>query len=237
MFRCSKTLRPWAALVAGLILAPAAGAQDKPGPVTAAQVRKSQNNLKQIGLAMINYADTYRGTMPNNVYDKSAKPLLSWRVLILPYIEEANLYKEFHLDEPWDSDHNKKLVARMPKTFGPIRVKVKDGETFYQGFVGEKAVFGPKNRLRFPASFTDGTSNTALVFEAGESIIWTKPDELVYDDNKPLPKLGGLFDGEFNVCLADGSVRRCKKDADEKELRKLIMPADGLVIDLGKLWK
>jgi len=60
--------------------------------------------------------------------------------------------------------------------------------------------------MKFPASFTDGTSNTALIFEAGEPITWTKPDELVYDEKKALPKLGGLFDGEFNVALADGSV-------------------------------
>ena len=72
------------------------------------------NNLKQIGLAMHNYHDA-RGRLPAAyTVDKDGKPLLSWRVLILPYTEEAALYKEFHLDEPWDSEHNKNLIARMP---------------------------------------------------------------------------------------------------------------------------
>jgi hypothetical protein len=226
-----------AAVVAGLLAQPSFISRASADPPTAGQIRMSQNNLKQMALAIINYSDTYNGMMPNNVYDQKGKLLLSWRVLILPFIEQAELYKEFKLDEAWDSDHNKKLVARMPKVYAPIRVKAKEGETFYQGFVGEKAVFGPKNKMRFPASFLDGTSNTALIFEAGEPITWTKPDELNFDEKKALPKLGGMFDGEFNVAMADGSVLRCKKDADEGELRKLIMPADGQPIDMKKLRK
>ncbi|HLW68523.1 MAG TPA: DUF1559 domain-containing protein [Gemmataceae bacterium] len=208
----------------------------KADPPTASQIRMSQNNLKQIVLSFHNYASAYPN-MPNNVYDQSGKPLLSWRVLILPFLEEDKLYKEFKLDEPWDSENNKKLIARMPKVYAPIRVKAKEGETFYQGFVGDKTVFGPGKVIKLPASFPDGTSNTALVLEAGDPIIWTKPDTLTYDDKKPLPKLGGLFEGEFNVALADGFVMTCKKNADEGELRKLIMPADGQPIDMKKIRK
>jgi hypothetical protein len=235
MFRTSFLLA-FTALVAVVLSSPAQ-ADDKPAPPTAGQIKASQDNLRQIVLGIINCADTYGGKMPNNVYDKDGKPMLSWRVLILPYIEETELYKEFKLDEPWDSPNNKKLIAKMPKSYAPIRVKAKPGETFYQAFVGEKAVFGPNKQIRFPASFTDGTSNTGLVFEAGEPIVWTKPDELAYDDAKPLPKLGGLFGGEFHVGMADGSILRCKKDADEKELRKLIKPNDGQMIDFKKLKK
>ncbi|HEV3144905.1 MAG TPA: DUF1559 domain-containing protein [Gemmataceae bacterium] len=221
-----------AAAIFGLWLASPALAD----PPTKSQINSSQNNLKQIVLAFHNYASAYPN-MPNNVYHNSGKPMLSWRVLILPFVEEDKLYKEFKLDEPWDSENNKKLIARMPKIYAPIRVKAKEGETFYQGFVGKKAVFGPGKVIKLPQSFPDGTSNTALVFEAGEPTIWTKPDELVYDEDKPLPKLGGMFDGEFNVALADGSVMRCKKDADEGELRKLIMPNDGQPIDMKKIRK
>ncbi len=80
----------------------------------AASRTQSQNNLKQIGLAMHNYHATNNMLPPHATYDKNGKPLLSWRVFILPYIEQQDLYKQFHLDEPWDSEHNKKLLAKMP---------------------------------------------------------------------------------------------------------------------------
>src|SRR5207249_2796575 len=78
----------------------------------------SQNNLKQIGLAMHNYHDTYRHFPPQALTDKNGKPLLSWRVAVLPFIEQDNLYRQFKLDEPWDSEHNRKLLERMPKLGG-----------------------------------------------------------------------------------------------------------------------
>ena len=77
----------------------------------------SVNNMKQIGLAMFNYACQYKTLPPAYTTDKNGKPLLSWRVLLLPYMDEDGLYKQFHLDEPWDSEHNKPLVAQMPQTY------------------------------------------------------------------------------------------------------------------------
>jgi len=224
------------AALAGLVVVPARGSEDPP-PIAQRDVARSQNSLKQIGLAIISYSDTYGGRMPTDIHDKSGKALLSWRVAILPYIEEETLYKEFKLDEPWDSENNKKLVARMPKIYAPVRVKTKEGETFYQKFSGEKALFGPKQSPRFPASITDGTSNTGMVFEAGEPVIWSKPADIPFDEKKPLPKIGGLFDGECNVVLCDGSVKRLRKDADEKQLKLFIMPQDGYVVDFKKLEK
>src|SRR5207253_5726964 len=76
------------------------------------------NNLKQIAIAFHNYASAHRDHFPAAaIYSKDGKPLLSWRVALLPYLEQDNLYKQFKLDEPWDSEHNKKLIARMPKVF------------------------------------------------------------------------------------------------------------------------
>jgi hypothetical protein len=223
------------ATVAVSAAAPVPPASGKLPPPTAAQMTASRNNLKQIALAVINYADTYNGPMPIDIRSKDGKPLLSWRVAILPFIEEGPLYKQFKLDEPWDGATNKKLIEKMPKVYAPIRVPAKAGETFYQVFAGEGALFGPKAQPLFPASITDGTANTGLIFEAGEPVIWTKPADLAFDEKKPLPKLGGLFDGVFHVGMCDGSVMRCKKDADEKELKKLITPADGEVLDTDKI--
>src|SRR5262249_21734482 len=84
------------------------------GLITAvAQVRvatrrmQSTNNLKQIALAMHSYHDTMGRFPPAIVRDKEGKPLYSWRVLLLPYLEQQNLYNQFKLDEPWDSEHNR----------------------------------------------------------------------------------------------------------------------------------
>jgi hypothetical protein len=226
------------ALIAAVLAIPAslvaAGADDP--PITKKDLLTSINNLKQIAIAFHAYHDANNG-FPDNITDKNGKSLLSWRVAILPYIEEEALYKQFKLDEPWDSDNNKKLIEKMPKVYAPVRVKAKAGETFYQTFTGEKALFGGKVKNPRFLSITDGTSNTGMVFEAGEPVIWSKPADIPFDEKKALPKLGGLFDGESHAAMCDGSVKTLKKNPDEKELKKLIMPADGEIIDFTKLEK
>ncbi len=220
------------ALLSAVAAAPLPKADPVP-PITEAHLKASSDNLKQIGLACINYADANNGQMATNIADKDGKPLLSWRVSLLPYVEQTPLYKQFKLDEPWDSDHNKKLVEKMPKLYAPVRVKARAGETFYQVFAGPGALFGPKQPV-FPGDIPDGTSNTGLVFEAGDSVPWSKPSDLAFNEKTPLPKLGGLFDGELHVGMCDGSVMLVKKDFDVDEMKKLIMPADGNVIDIDK---
>ncbi|QJW99516.1 DUF1559 family PulG-like putative transporter [Frigoriglobus tundricola] len=223
------------ALLSAAAAAPVPKADPLP-PATEAQLKASRDNLERITLACINYADANNGQMATNTADKDGNPLLSWRVAILPYVEQANLYKQFKRDEPWDSDHNKKLVEKMPKLYAPVRVQARAGETFYQVFAGPGALFGPKQPL-FPTSIPDGTSNTGLVFEAGDPVPWSKPSDLPFNEKIPLPKLGGLFDGELHVGMCDGSVFRVKKDFDAGEMKKLIMPADGNVLDIDKLRK
>jgi hypothetical protein len=209
---------------------------------------QSSNNLKQISLALVNYADTYKRLPPAVVYDADGKPLYSWRVLILPYIEEDQLYKEFHLDEPWDSPHNKPLLARMPKTYAaPGNWPPKEPyATHYQVFDGPGAAFdsdkagglqpfplvapGPGGRqmmagptiVRYPGSITDGTSNTFLVVEAADAVPWSKPADLPWDPKAPLPKLGGLFPGGFGAAFADGSVRFLPKNTNDATIRACI---------------
>jgi hypothetical protein len=193
---------------------------------------QSANNLKQIGLALHNYADQSQGTLPPSaLFDKNGKPLLSWRVLILPYIEQDDLYKQFKLNEPWDSAHNKKLLAKMPSTFkAPIDRPVKPGYTFYQAFVGKSAAFEGKKGMRLPADFPDGLSNTIWVAEAATPVPWTKPEDLAYAADKPVPKLGGLFEGGFNAAFADGAVRFFSKSMAEQTLRAYITRNGGEVI-------
>jgi hypothetical protein len=196
---------------------------------------KSSNNLKQLLIAMHNYHDT-NGRLPTAaIYSKDGKPLLSWRVALLPYLEEQQLYKQFHLDEPWDSEHNKKLLAQMPKVFAPVGVKTKEpNTTFYQVFTGKGTLFEGNRGIRFP-EVTDGLSNTIMMAEAGTPVPWTKPEDMAFDGDKPLPKLGGVFDGNFFIAFADGSVRFVNKKFNEKILRKAITRADGELPELDKL--
>lgn len=221
-----------AVLVAGgLFAAPKPKETEKPlPPATAAQRDESVNNLKQIGLAMHNFHDVF-GHLPANYLIKGGKVGLSWRVAVLPFLEEEELYKKFKLDEPWDSEHNLKLVDRMPKIYAPIRVKTEKGQTFYQMFAGESTLLGPNGKGIHLAAVTDGLSNTFMAVEGGQPVTWTRPDDLPFD-GKTVPKLGGMFDGQFHALFGDGAVRRMRKGIDSETLRRLIDRQDGEVVNI-----
>jgi hypothetical protein len=226
---------PAVALLFGAVLAAPVPKEkeEKPGPITEEQLKDAANRMKQLGLALHTHNDA-NGFLPHNTQTKDGKPGLSWRVVILPFIEQENLYKQFKLDEAWDSDHNKKLIEKMPDLYAPIRVKTKEkGYTFYQGFDGKGSTFEAGKKLGIPAGFPDGTSNTVAAVEAGEPVIWTKPADLPFDATKPLPALGGVFDGDFHIVLMDGSVQKATgKRVDEKQFKLMVMRMDGNVIDV-----
>jgi hypothetical protein len=166
---------------------------------------------------------------------KNGKPLLSWRVMLLPYLDESDLYKEFRLDEAWDSPHNKKLLKKMPKVFAPAHGKVKAYSTYYQVFVGGGAGFEAAKPLRYPAAYSDGLANTIMLTEAAKAVPWTKPADLAYDPNKKLPKLGGTFPDGFHVAMLNGSVRYFRRNFDEAEMRHVITREGGEIMDFRKL--
>jgi hypothetical protein len=189
-----------------------------------------------MAVAMHNYDSANGGLPPHAVYSKDGKPLLSWRVLLLPYIEQDTLFKQFRLDEPWDSPHNLQLLPKMPKIYAPF-----DGSsppaphtTFYQVFFGKGAAFEGSKGLRLAEDFPDGTSNTVLIIEAGEAVPWTKPEDLPYSPDEPLPRLGGLFRGTIRAALADGSIRQINRETSESTLRAAITRNGG--DDLGPAW-
>jgi hypothetical protein len=182
------------------------------------------NNIKQIVLAMHNFFDVYNKLPPAAIYDKVGKGLLSWRVQLLPFIGENDLYMQFHLDEPWDSQHNKKLLDKMPAAYAPPG-KEKGHLTPYRVFHGKGAIFEGKKGISFLAP--DGTSNTIMVVETLPLVPWSKPEDLPFDVNKPLPKLGGLHEGGFIVGMCDGSARFVKSTVSEKTLKIAIGRDDG----------
>ena len=198
----------------------------------AAQRMDSSNNLKQLGLALHNYESAYRHLPATAILERgTGKPLLSWRVAILPFIEEAALYNEFHLDEPWDSDHNIKLLDRMPATFSHKAKKVKPGYTVYVAPVNEETLLR-KEELTTIADITDGLSNTIMVVEASEeaAVPWTKPEDLDIDPANPLNKLSSnVTPGIFQALFGDGSVRVISLSVDVNVLNALFTRAGGEV--------
>src|SRR5262249_61640653 len=122
-------------------------------------------------IAMHTYADQTAHLPPAAIHTKDGKALLSWRVALLPYLEGDALYREFKLDQPWDSEHNKKLIAKMPTVYGSPGARAKEGHTFYQVFTGKDTVFDGADGIQF-ADIPDGTSNTLLVLEGGKAVSW-----------------------------------------------------------------
>jgi hypothetical protein len=190
------------------------------------------NHLRQIGLAMHNYHDAY-GHLPQNITDQNGRLLLSWRVAILPFLEQEALYKQFRLNEPWDSEHNKKLIAQMPKVYRSPASQAPAGKTRYLGPVTNNSMFPPK----LPKSgltltdVTDGTSNTLWVIEVNDdfAVEWTRPSDWVLDQ-EPLKALQNVSPGGVPALFGDGSVRRLQPTITEKVLRAMISRNGGEVI-------
>jgi prepilin-type processing-associated H-X9-DG protein len=185
----------------------------------------SANNLKQIALAMHNYKSVHNCFPPAVIMGPDGKTPHSWRVELLPYLDQDQLYQSYRMDEPWDSESNRKILAQMPKTFkaDPDAVTT---TTSYFVLTGKETMFSGKEGVRI-GEITDGLANTILVVEAKNDIPWTKPVDLEYDAKKPLPKFGGYFPEGFNAAFADGSVHFFAPTIVEKTLRAMITKAGG----------
>lgn len=189
-------------------------------------------NFKKIAMELHNFHDTYKSfppARPNSNGEKTSQ--LSWRVQLLPFLGQKELYERFRHDEPWDSDHNKSLLSEMPKEYNTLG---KGTKTTIMAFMtvddtqprtgmtptktGETLV---GSQLK---EFRDGTSNTVMFVEAAPELAvpWTKPADLEYDVNKPIPKLGWPGDTSVLVALADTSVTTIPKDAKESDWRAII---------------
>ncbi len=203
--------------------------------------QRTRNNFHQILIAAHNYHEAFNSfpvpTANEQYFDEDGKPLLSWRVHLLPYLDEIDLYQEFHFDEPWDSEHNIELLERMPAVFqveddysadlepGMTRIVRADGEgTLFQN--------GRGAQIR---DITDGLSNTAFCFAVGpeHAVAWTKPEDIVIDFSQPiLPQLG-LPEGEnFLVGMCDGVVPWVLPTIDDDNLRRLLQHNDSEVLEL-----
>jgi hypothetical protein len=193
-----------------------------------AQDQAATNNLRSIGLAATVYA-TEHGSLPTNVVDKDGKPLLSWRVRLLPYLDQQALYEQFRLDEPWDGEHNRKLAATMPAIYrhaGVVLGPGTEGHTLYQMPRGAGTLYDSKKlSLEQISAAGIGTSEAAFVVVAQPkyAVAWTKPSDLEIDLQNYLERLLINRNAAATVLHLDGSVRELST-ADREQLEETLFP-------------
>lgn len=213
-------------VVAALLAPPVSQAR------AAAQRAQQQNNMKQVLLGLHNYHDAYGHFPPAVVIEPQSKTARSWRVEILPFIEQANLYNMYKKDEPWDSETNKKVLNLMPTQYRHPSQGASTNTSIVAAY-GDGLLFqkDSANGTKIQ-EVLDGTSNTIAVYEAKSEIPWTKPEEPVIDlaANK-LPDLSGFDNHGSHVATADGAVRYVSKAIDLDVLKKLFTKTGGEVIE------
>ncbi len=189
--------------------------------------------LQALGLGALNFHQA-NGHFPHpkSHRNNDGKPMLSWRVYLLPYIGELELYREFRLDEPWDSSHNKQFISRMPAVFKSPRADVKPGYTTYLAVAGHDTVLGDSKIVRLK-DVLDGTSMTVMIVEveASRGVVWTAPDDFVPTKGDPTKGLRRSSDGTMALLFTDGSVRWLAPTAyDAKQWWALFHRSDQTVI-------
>ena len=203
----------------------------------AARRMQCMNHMKQILLAIHNYHDTTNSLPPLYTVDANGKPLHSWRVLLLPYMEQTALYEAIRLDEPWDSPHNSQFHGMAPAVYRcPSSPQ---GGSSYSAIVGGSLVPNTKAHSSGEHTFariTDGMSNTLAIVEVNDSFNWMAPhgnitlEELAEGVNAPGNRVGSFHPGGMNVGLFDGSVRFINNNVSSEILRILGNPASGRAV-------
>lgn len=198
---------------------------------------KRSNDFRQIALAFHNFESAFR-SFPVIVADsaqieEAKRPKLSWRVHILPFLEQQALYEQFKLDEPWDSDHNKALLEKIPDIYRTIPDST---NTTILAIAGEGTAFKDETPGKF-ASIKDGTSNTLLIVEAAakHAVPWTKPDDLQVGTGDKFPAFGRDEDDFFYACLFDGSLQKIRKDVTAEELIPFTTVEGAEIVDFSSI--
>jgi len=186
-------------------------------------------NLRWIGLALANRESTYRSLPTSeNMFENSPHPY-SWRVAILPFIEQASLYNEYRFDEPWDSESNKKVLQQMPSVFRHPLAPKDTTTTSVVMSTGTGTAF-PGNKPVKLSDITDGTSDTIFVVESKSNIPWTKPEDLKLSPDADFKSIGGFYSNCFFAVFGDGEVK-CIQHSDGKDKIWAMFTANGTLGD------
>lgn len=190
-------------------------------------------NLWLISTALDNMQSTM-GRI-DDIRDKSGKPLLSWRVRALPFMEETVLYQQFKRDEPWDSPDNKQLLERMPNPFRCCAASSSETVTPFQLITGPNTLFvGNAGSRLNNDSIADGANATILLVEASHKVPWTKPEDISWTPGNAMPALSQAHGSASLAVFADGTVRTIPGDTDERTITGLITPRGGESIALDR---
>jgi len=199
---------------------------------------KTKNRLRRIMIAMRGHHSQFRTFPPPATasYDSMGKPLLSWRVHLLHLLDQGPLYKLFHLDEPWDSKHNRPLLDKMPDVYRSRGISRAGNHTGFVLFLDPQMYHIHNKRGPDIRQIRDGSSNTLFVLEVGPELAvpWTRPDDIPFDSAQPLAALGDLPKDGLWGGFADGAVRRIKPDIKPEVFRGLLTPSGGEVIQMER---
>ena len=207
--------------------------EEEPSSVRAAAMQASVDHLKQLALALHNYHEVNNHFPAAATVDGKGKSLLSWRVQLLPYLEQSRLFNQFKLDEPWDSPNNKPLIAQMPAIFRAQGDKtLKPGMTTYLAIVDKDSAFPPEGKTITFKNMTDGSSNTIMFIDAAleNAVTWTKPDDIGLDVAVLKKSMQARFNTGGLVVFCDGAVASLVKDLPDATLRDLVTIRDGRVV-------
>ena len=199
-------------------------------------------NLCGLKLAIHNYHETYGVLPPAYVADANGRPMHSWRVLILPFLEQATFYKQYDFSEPWDGPNNIKLLDHMPNYYAcPSRSSGPTNLTSYTVISGQGTMFPGSKSAKF-ADVTDGLANTLMVVEVADvKIPWTAPVDLDIGTmslrvNDPIrPGISSPHPGGANTAFGDGKYVFLREDIPEETLRALITVAGGEAVDADEV--
>jgi len=191
-------------------------------------------HLRQIGVALHVYHELYGSFPPAYLADDDGKPLHSWRVLLLPFLGEGELYLKYRFDEPWDSASNYGLAAKIPAVYACPACGGRKGVTNYLALVG-RATPWPEQYSARRKDFIDGPSNTIQLLEFPDSdVIWLEPRDRTHQEftklkrRTPFPTAHSYSGEGIATCLlADGSVRPISINAINLETLKALLTTHG----------
>lgn len=208
------------------------------GMRTAARRSQCTNNLKQIGIALHNYADVYGCLPPSYVADADGRPMHSWRVLILPYLDERDLYDQYDFNEPWDGPRNRLLAKQVPYCFQCPSDSLLRGTrgTCYLAVTGPQTVWPGERGVAWD-DISDGAGQTLAVVEvAHSSIHWMEPNDLPFTAlnlgvNPPTGlRIGSEHPDVAQVLFCDGTVHALESTISAKTLKALATKSGGETI-------
>lgn len=201
-----------------------------------AQIQEALAKLRKIQIAIANYESAYKrlGHSASDPHPDGHNPKLSWRVLLLPFLDQRPLFDQFHLDEPWDSPHNQQVAKQMPEVYRLSQSET--GTTRFQVIQGEDMIFGSSKRARF-GDVSDGMSNTilALVVGSNKAVPWTQPEDFKFDKTAPVESLGTYQDGMIPIALGFDAPVLIGTTVDDSKLLAMATARAGEAIVAGNI--